>query len=526
MGGIVSSIGDALGGAVDTVGGVFGGAVDTVGNTLDKIVSNPLPAVTAYATGNPTSLLAYTQGSGGGGTSSSSSPTSSSLIPNYFSSGGGGGGYSPQPIVINNTMPQATNNNSGMWASLIPALLQGTGGLLQQQTSKESAQKAASTMLDAGRLAQQQAAFRPVGMTTNFGSSNFQVDPTTGQITQAGYSLSPQLQAAQEGILGGLRQNLTDAQTQAALGRGYLGSNYGQPVQNLGSQYMGSNVGSPLTQAGLGYLKQSPEQAAAKWMQGQQALLQPGREQAWAKLNQGNYNQGTTGLKVAQGGNLHAANPYASALANAQAQQDLSLAAQAQQQGLAQQQAGAGLYSQGQGLTQAQQLAGAGLYGAGQGLTQQGQVFGQGLLSSAYAPVNAGLTTAGGLEQLGQSPFTLASQLGQYGSQAGANAGKLGLTGSMGAAEAYLKPEYQLNPLSKALSGIGQSSVAQGLFGQVFGGGNTGVSSSNPLGNLGSWDLSNLGSIFANNSAMSSTPNYLDAAGQLPSLDYSNFVWG
>lgn len=350
----------------------------TVGDTVDKVVSNPIPAITAAATGNPTALLAYAAPSGS----------------------------AAQGQV-----------NSG--------LLGGLGSYLQGNTTQAANQQAA-----------QATQFRPVGMTTNFGTSNFTIDPTTGQLTSAGYTLNPTLQGLQTDVLGGLRTGLNTA---------------GQ-LQGLGQGYLTGNIGAPVTQAGLGYLNQSPQQAAAQWMQGQQALLAPSRELAWAKLGQGNYNQGTTGLRVAQGGGLQAANPYASALANAQAQQDVALAAQAQQQGLAQQQAGASLY------------------GTGLGLTQAGQQFGQGLLSSAYQPLTAGLSTAGAIEGLGQQPLELSSSLAGRSATAGTNAAN------------YLKQASSYNPTASILSGLGQNTNLTSALSGLFGGGNN-----NSIFNTSSW---------------------------------------
>jgi hypothetical protein len=265
------------------------------------------------------------------------------------------------------------------------------GGLLSGSQATDALNTAAQQQQALANKTLQIGQFKPVGVTTNFGTSNFQVDPTTGQITQAGYTLSPQLQATQEGVLGGLRQNLTDAQTQAALGRSYLAQN--------------------------------PQDVAANWLSQQQALLAPAREQAWAKLNQGNYNQGTTGLKVAQGGNLQAANPYASALANAQAQQDLTLASQAQQQG------------------------------------QNAVTFGQGLLSSAYAPLQAGLNTASGLEQLGQMPFGLSTNLANLSSTAGARQASNYATAMGGGIQNQLAAN-SYSPWATALQGTASNPLA------------------------------------------------------------------
>lgn len=180
--------------------------------------------------------------------------------------------------------------------------LQGYGGMLQSQASQNAARQAAIG-----------AQFRPVGITNTFGTSNFTVDPTTGQLTSAGYTLSPQLQSAQNTLMGGLSTNLQDQAN----------------IQAMGRQYMA----------------QSPQEQAQQYIANQQALLAPLREQQSANLMNQLSNTGRTGLSVAQGGNLGMANPEYQALANARAMQDLQLAAQATQAGQQQYQFGQGLLS-------------------------------------------------------------------------------------------------------------------------------------------------------------------------------------
>ena len=354
------------------------------------------------------------------------------------------------------TATAVSSNNVG---NTLAGLLGGAGGLMQGASNTAALKGYAGAITQAGQQAQAQSAFRPVGVTTNFGTSNFQVDPTTGQITSAGYSLSPQMQGVQNALMGQTGQSAQDASTVSALGRSYLAQN--------------------------------PQEVAQNWLSKQQALLAPSREQAWAQLNQGNYNQGTTGLKTAQGGSLQAANPYASALANAQAQQDAALAAQAQQQG------------------------------------QQGITFGQGLLSSAYNPVQQGLTTAGALESLGQQPLGLSTQLANLASQAGSRTGAIGVNAATQAGGLMAKAN-QDNPYASILSGIGTSSTAGNVLGGLFG--NTGLG--NALGSsLGSWlgglgsnlSMDQLNSLLGSNSNMAALPNYLDSAGQLSTPDMSGW---
>ena len=305
-----------------------------------------------------------------------------------------------------NMATNATTDNQNL-GSLIGGLLGGAGGIMQNRSNVGALTDYANRITQAGQQAQQQTQFRPVGITNTFGTSQFTVDPTTGQMTSAGYSLSPQLQAYQDAIMGSNRQSLSDAAALQSLGRGYLA--------------------------------QSPEAAAQQWLQGQQKLLAPSREQSWANLANQDYNRGTMGLKVAQGGGLQAANPYAAALANAQAQQDLALAAQAQQQGQAQ------------------------------------TKFGQGLLSSAFDPFTAGLTTAKTVEGLAQQPFGLSTDLAKLSQGAGYQAGRLGVDAATQAGKLFSQANAT-NTTADILGKLGTSTTAGNVLGSLFG--NTGLGKS------------------------------------------------
>lgn len=258
------------------------------------------------------------------------------------------------------------------------------GGAMQGSAARDAAATSAQAQRESAALAAEAQKFRPVGITSNFGTSNFQFDPS-GYLTGAGYTLDPRLQAVQGGLLGGLPQTQQDVAN----------------IQNMGRQYMA----------------QSPQEQAQQYIAQQQALLQPSRDRQMAALGTQNYNQGTTGLSVAQGGTMAAANPYASALANAQALQDLQLAAQATQAG------------------------------------QQQYTFGQGLLSSAYSPLQSQLGTAATLEQLGQSPLDIGAQLGGRTATAGANVGNTLLQGGLAAARTA-QAGNAYSPFGSAISGL------------------------------------------------------------------------
>lgn len=184
------------------------------------------------------------------------------------------------------------------------------GGYLQGEAAKSAAETSANAQLNAAKVAAEAQKFRPVGITTNFGQSNFQFD-NNGYLSGAGYQLSPELQAQQEQIMGGARQNLTDAQRLSALGRSYLAS--------------------------------SPQELAQNWLSQQNALLAPQREQQRAQIQQSLFNSGRGGLSVAQGGGLGASNPEMQAYYNAIAQQDAQNALNAQQYGQQQLTFGQGL---------------------------------------------------------------------------------------------------------------------------------------------------------------------------------------
>jgi len=323
----------------------------------------------------------------------------------------------------------------GLTAAQLAALLSGglntTAGLLQQQTSKEAAERA-QAMIDAETAAAKAAAqFRPVGMTTRFGTSQFQVDPVTGRIISAGYTLSPDAKAAQDRLIALAGQGLTQAeQAQQQYAPLQTGA---QRLFGLGNQY----------------LAQTPEDVAKNYLNQQMALLQPGRELELANLQNRLQQQGRGGLSVAQGGTLGATTPELQALYNARAQQEAVLAANAQQYGQQNVAFGAGLLGTG-----AQTM---GNYYAGQ--------------QAAYQPYTTALGQAQTLEQLGQQPFTMGTQLGQYAAQAGANVGQLGLKGAEQSVALATGRAATTNPYSTLLSGLGSSpAFSQGTAGLLTSG--------------------------------------------------------
>ena len=311
-------------------------------------------------------------------------------------------------------------------ANLISTGLTTGAGLLQQQTSKEAAQRA-QAMIDAETAAaKQSAAFRPIGMTTRFGTSEFAVDPVTGQLTSAGYTLSPEAKNAQDRLVKLAESGL-------------------QQVEGAQQQFAPLQTGATsLFTLGNKYLALTPQDVAQNYLAEQMALLQPGRELELANLQTKLRNQGRMGLSVAQGGDLGATTPELQALFNARARQEAELAANAQQ------------------LGQRDVLFGSSLLG--QGAQAMGQYYGG--QQAAYAPYTTALGQVTGLEALGQQPFTLGAQLGQTASTAGARVGQLGLQGAGQSVALATGPAATTNPYSTLLSGLGASPA----FGQAIGG--------------------------------------------------------
>ena len=276
--------------------------------------------------------------------------------------------------------------------------LQTAGGLLQMQQSKEAALQAQRNIEQAAGRGVAGAQFRPIGTTTRFGTSNFQVDPTTGQLTSAGYTAAPEITSAQNRLM------------------------------SLGSSY----------------LAQTPEEVAQQYMTRQYDLLDPSRQRQLAGIRnqqfqtgRGGLSVGSTGLRPSGAQGLMGANPELEAYYNALAQQDAQLAAQAQEAGQRQVSFGTGLFGEAGKLeTMAQQP-----FTLSQGLAGQSSVAGArageiGLRGSIYGGAlgtSAGATAsplAYGLSGLGNPNSLLGGALGTYLTSPLVSTGNVGGSGS------------------------------------------------------------------------------------------------
>jgi hypothetical protein len=234
------------------------------------------------------------------------------------------------------------------------------------------------------------------------------------------------------------------------------GLNFAEQAPGLYAPLTGAATG--LFNLGQQYLGQSPEQVAADYMAKQQALLAPGRERESAQLLNQLSNTGRTGLSIAQGGGLQAANPEFAALANARAMQDLQLAADAQEAGKRNVAFGTGLFGTGANLL--------GSYGQG--------------LTGGYAPFTTGLGLTGSIEDLGRGALDIGANLGGRNINAtGANAL---LQGGLSAARTAQEGNAY-SPWGSLFSGLGSNpQFGRGIGNWMSGGGGSqGYGSINPV---------------------------------------------
>lgn len=183
--------------------------------------------------------------------------------------------------------------------NLLGGAAQAGGAYLSADAAREAAAQSAAGQIAAAQIAADAARFRPVGVTTRFGQSQFTTSPE-GYLTGAGYTVSPELRNIQDFLMSQAGQT-ADSQRLLSLGRGFLA--------------------------------QTPQEAAQQYMTQQQALLAPSREQQLAALRNKQFQTGRTGLMTGGtvAGGRQQTSPELAAYYNALAQQDAQLAAGARQ---------------------------------------------------------------------------------------------------------------------------------------------------------------------------------------------------
>ncbi len=300
--------------------------------------------------------------------------------------------------------------------SLVSAGLGLAGSLLGGNSAKRAAQTQADAQIKAAQIAADAARFKPVGVTTAFGSSNFGFGPD-GNLNSAGYNLSPELAAQRDAFL-------SQAQN-----------------QGMGFANQAGQAGQGLFNLGQGYLAQTPEQAGQQYIASQQALLAPGQEQQLAGIRNNQFQRGTSGLAVGatDAGGMGASNPELQAYYNSLQNTNLNLAARAQEQG------------------RAQTNFGQGLLGSGIDLVSQG-----------YNPFKTQFGLGQSLEAAGQGAFDLSSGLAGRSASAGANVGSTLAAGGNAAANSMFRAN-SYNPFGDTLAGLSKDKDFSAGIASLFG---------------------------------------------------------
>ena len=301
-------------------------------------------------------------------------------------------------------------------SNIISSAAQLGGSYLQGQQARDAAATSAQAQIEAARIAADAAKFRPVGVTTRFGGSNFGYDQN-GNLINAGYTLSPELRLQQDAMMD--MSNFALGQYGSATAQTEPMGTAAHGMMSLGNQYLGT----------------SPAEQAQKYMAEQQALLATGRERDFSSLQNTLAQQGRLGL--ATGGTstgMMATNPEMEAYYNAIRQQDLGLAAQATQGGMDYATFGAGMVGSG-----------------GQMLRDM-----YGTQTAAYDPYKTAMGGASMLEGLGQQSMDMGLNIGAKGTAANAQSGLLMSQGMTNAANT-MQPANAYSPWGSMLQGAGNA---------------------------------------------------------------------
>jgi hypothetical protein len=324
------------------------------------------------------------------------------------------------------------------WGATAVAGATVAGAYLSSQANKDAANTSAQAQRDAAAMAQ----FRPVGVTTNFGSSNFGYNDN-GQVSSAGYNLTPQLSNLQGGLLSGasgynyqpdvgfingirenslagMRMAMSQAPNAFNAGNTLYSQvpnlfNKGEAVYGQGNVLFGQGANlfpqanaqflnsQQVAGAGQGYLSQDPATAQANYLARSRAALAPQDETTLARLRNQVYQTGRAGLATggttSVAGGLLAANPEMAAYYNSLAQRDLTLNTQAAEQARADTALGGNLYANSANIAN----TGANIYGMGANVIGAGGNMynvGANQYGTAATLTNAGsnaLQTGGGL---------------------------------------------------------------------------------------------------------------------------------
>ena len=128
-----------------------------------------------------------------------------------------------------------SNGLTNAGTSLLGAGINALGTAYAANQASGAQQDVANQQIAAGQQAAEMAAFRPVGVTTRFGSSGFQYDPQ-GRLVGAGYQVAPDVAAQRESLMGLAGGSLSQAQAAQGLMPQY--NTAAQGLFNLGQQFL------------------------------------------------------------------------------------------------------------------------------------------------------------------------------------------------------------------------------------------------------------------------------------------------
>jgi YD repeat-containing protein len=390
----------------------------------------------------------------------------------------------------------------GSIASAVGGVVGSIGGMISGNKAADAANQQAEylrnlsneqrqAILDATKSAQERGQFKPVTVTSSFGTPQYTYDDK-GRLTGVAAQPAPwlaELQARQQ-ALAPQYMGLTEGALSAA------------PQFQRGAELA---VGGAERLYGLaGQAAPTSYDTAAKtqeYFNRMQQLVAPQREQQLAQTRQSLFNTGRQGLATGatQAGGMLATNPEMAAYYNAIAQQDLELANRAETQARAQLQEDintAGRLFQG----------GAGMFT--QAGDAQNQLYRN--VAASQSPFAAGMQAVTGLEQTAFAPVTRGFEYG--GTVGGAEqwAGEMGLRGAQGAANiatsmapSIANAQYRSDAYSPwgTLMGslgstIGQSDL--GSWSSLFSGGGGGASAPTGYGQAANVQMGNTAPMFSN----------------------------
>ena len=356
----------------------------------------------------------------------------------------------------------------GSIASAVGGVVGSIGGMISGDAAAGAANEQADylrnlsaeqrqAIMDATKSAQERGQFKPVTVTSSFGTPQYTYDET-GRLTGINAQATPWLSSlqARQQALAPQYMNLTEGALAAA------------PMYQRGAELGTAGAERMYGLAGQA-LPTSYDTTAAtqQYYQQMQDLLAPERERQLATTRQGLFNTGRTGLATGatQAGGMLATNPEMAAYYNAVAQKDKELALAADERARANLQ---------QDITAAGKLyaAGGGMFSDASNL--QNQLYRN--VAASQAPFATGMQAVTGLEQ---SAYTPVEQGFKYGSTVGAAeqwAGDIGLRGTQAAANIATS-------MAPQIAGYQYQNSAYSPWGTML----QGMGSSLGQSNLGSW---------------------------------------